>query len=62
MREDNKSFTTGMNREIQPILNQNRTKINFRTYLEHIDKDRKSRANDQLKLTDPVSKIQIEGK
>jgi hypothetical protein len=37
---------------MQPPLNQNRTKINFRTYLEHIEKDRR-----HIKLTEPLIKI-----
>ena len=52
IKEDNKSFTTGMGREVQPSFNQNRTKINFRTYLEHIEKDRK------IKPIDSVLQIQ----
>lgn len=39
MREDSKSFTTGLNRQFNPIIHENKTKINFRTYLEHIEKD-----------------------
>lgn len=56
MKEDSKSFTTGINRDIQPAL-PNKTKINFRTYLDHIDKEKK-----QSKPFDSILRIQGEGR